>query len=47
MELGKMKLTEALVYMKPIAKAYGLKLNRLSDFRLCRIITSQLYNSIV
>ncbi len=44
MELSKMKISEALVYMEPIAKVYGLKLNRLEDFKLCKLITSQLYN---
>ena len=47
MDLGKMTLTEALVYMEPIAKVYGLRLNRLSDFKICRLITSQLYNSMI
>ena len=47
MDLGKMTLTEALVYMEPIAKVYGLRLNRLSDFKICRMITSQLYNSMI
>ena len=44
MELSKMKVSEALVYMKPIEKTYRLKLNRLKDFKLCKLITSQLYN---
>ena len=46
MELSKMKVSEALVYMRPIAKTYGLKLNRLKDFKLCKLITSQLYNMV-
>ena len=46
MELGKMTISEALFYMRPIAKVYGLKLNRIEDFKLCRLITSQLYNTV-
>ena len=44
MELSKMKVSEAMVYMRPIAKVYGLKLNKVNDFKLCKLITSQLYN---
>ena len=42
--VGKMTLSEALPHLVCIAKAYGLKLNRLKDFRLARIILVNLYN---
>ena len=46
MNLGKMKISEGMKHLNPIAKAYGLKLNRLEDFRLAKFILNQLYNSI-
>jgi hypothetical protein len=42
--VGKMTLSEALPHLDSIGKAYGLKLNRLKDFRLARIILVNLYN---
>lgn len=47
MALGKMTITEALIYLGPIAKQYGLKLNRLKDFNLAKLICANLYNSRV
>jgi len=46
MVLGKMTITEALKYLKPIAKQYGLKLNRVKDFELAKFICNNLYNSV-
>lgn len=45
MELGKMKIGEALKYLRPIAKAYGLRLNRASELKMAKIICVNLYNS--
>lgn len=38
MNIGKMTITEAYNYLNPIAQAFGLKLNRVEDFKLARII---------
>ncbi len=43
MEIGKMKLSEALPHLDSVAKSYGLKLNRAKDFRIARIILANLY----
>jgi hypothetical protein len=43
MKIGKMKLSEALPHLNIVAKAYGLKLNRAVDFKICRIILVNLY----
>jgi hypothetical protein len=43
MEIGKMKVTEAVKHLDPIAKSYGLKLNRVKDFKLARLILVNLY----
>lgn len=42
--VGKMTLLEAIPHLNPIAKSYGLKLNRLKDFKLARLILVNLYN---
>ena len=44
MEIGKMTLSEAYPYLKTVALAYGLKLNRAKDFKFARIILANLYN---
>ena len=44
MEIGKMTLSEAYPYLKTVALAYGLKLNRVKDFKLARIILANLYS---
>mgnify|MGYP000114620528 CR=1 FL=1 len=44
MELGKMTITEAYPYLRSIAMAYGLKLNRAKDFKFARIILANLYS---
>jgi hypothetical protein len=35
-DLSKMTISEGLKYLRPIATAYGLKLNRVKDFRLAK-----------
>ena len=44
MEIGKMTISEVYPHLKSIALAYGLKLNRLQDFRFARLILVNLYN---
>ena len=43
MELGKMTLSEAYPYLKSVALAYGLKLNRAKDFKFARLVLANLY----
>ena len=43
MNIGQLTITEAYKYLQPIANAYGLKLNRASDFRFARIILANIY----
>ncbi len=38
MKIGKMTITEAYKYLNPIAKRFGLKLNRVEDFNFARLI---------
>ena len=42
--VGKMTISEVYPHLDCIAKSYGLKLNRVKDFRLARIILVNLYN---
>jgi hypothetical protein len=44
MAIGKMTITEAYPHLNSVALAYGLKLNRVKDFRLARLILSNLYS---
>ena len=44
MEIGKMTISEVYPHLAVIAHAYGLKLNRVKDFRFARIILVNLYN---
>jgi hypothetical protein len=44
MEVGKMRISEAYKHLQPIANAYGLKLNRVKDFRFARLVLVNLYN---
>jgi hypothetical protein len=44
MVIGKMTITEAYPHLNSVALAYGLKLNRVKDFRLARLILSNLYS---
>lgn len=46
MNLGKMTLSEAMKYLKPVAEAYGLKLYKVKDFQTAKFIVNHLYNSI-
>jgi hypothetical protein len=43
MEIGKMKVSEAYPHLKAVALAYGLKLNRVKDFKFARLILANLY----
>jgi hypothetical protein len=42
--VGKMSISEVLPHLESISKEYDLKLSRLKDFRLARIILVNLYN---
>jgi hypothetical protein len=44
MEVGRMSISEAYKYLQPIAQAYGLKLNKVRDFKFARLILVNLYN---
>jgi len=44
MELGKMTINEAYPYLKAVASAYGLRLNRTKEFKFARLILANLYN---
>jgi hypothetical protein len=44
MEIGKMTITEAYPHLNSVALAYGLKLNRVKDFKFARIILVNLYS---
>jgi hypothetical protein len=44
MEIGKMTISEAYPHLNSVAMAYGLKLNRVKDFRFARLILANLYN---
>lgn len=39
-----MTISEAYPYLKSVANAYGLRLNRAKDFRLVRLILANLYS---
>ena len=39
-----MTISEAYPHLKTIALAYGLKLNKVKDFRFARIILANLYS---
>ena len=43
MEIGKMKITEALPHLNDVARAYGLRLNRVREFKMARLILVNLY----
>ena len=38
-----MTISEAYPYLKSIALAYGLKLNRAKDFKFARLVLANLY----
>ena len=44
MEVGKMTISEAYPHLKMVAKVYGLKLNRVKEFKFARLILVNLYN---
>ncbi len=44
MEVGKLTITQAYKHLQPIAQAYGLKLNRVRDFKFARLVLVNLYN---
>lgn len=44
MTIGQMTITQAYKHLQPIANAYGLKLNRVKDFKLARLILANLYS---
>ena len=43
MEVSKMTITEVFPHLKSIANLYGLKLNRVKEFKLARAILINLY----
>ena len=45
MEIGKMKFSEVYPHLKMIADTYGLRLNRVNEFRLVRLMLVNRYNS--
>jgi len=42
--VGQMPISEAIKHLDPIAKAYGLRLNRAKEFRFARLVLVNLYN---
>ena len=44
MEIGRMTLSEAYPHLRSVALVYGLKLNRVRDFKLARLILANLYS---
>ena len=43
MEIGKMTISEVLPHLQAIASVYGLRLNRVKEFKLARVILANLY----
>ncbi len=43
MEIGKLKLTDALILLRPIADSHGLSLCKSKDFKIARAILANLY----
>ncbi len=43
MEIGKMKISEVIDDLRVICNLYGLKLNRVKDFNLAKLILVNLY----
>jgi len=44
MEIGKMTVSQAMPYLNSIASTYGLRLNRVREFKLARFILASLYS---
>jgi hypothetical protein len=42
-DFGKMTITEALPHLKAVASAYNLRLNRLEEFKMAKVILVNLY----
>lgn len=43
--IGQSKVTEVLPHLEAIARQYNLKLNRLHDFKLARLLLAVLYSN--
>ena len=44
MEIGRMTVSQAMPYLNSIASTYGLKLNKVKEFKLARFILANLYS---
>tara|TARA_R100001510_G_C7655636_1_gene214896 strand:- start:1018 stop:1182 length:165 start_codon:yes stop_codon:yes gene_type:complete len=42
--IGDLTVSEAMVLLTPISLSYGLRLNRLKEFKLARLILVNLYS---
>jgi len=42
-EIGEMKISEAMPYLNEIALTYGLKLNRVKEFKVARMLFANTY----
>ncbi len=42
-QVGEMKLSEVMPYLNEIAFAYDLKLNRVKDFKIARMLFANIY----
>jgi len=43
MEIGKMTISQAMPYLKSIAKYHNLRLNRAKEFKSARLLLATLY----
>lgn len=43
MEIGKMTISQTLPHLENIALIHGLRLNRIKEFKLARVILANLY----
>ena len=43
MGIGKMTISQVTPYLNSIASSYGLRLNRVKEFKLARVILANLY----
>jgi len=43
--IGQSKISEVMPMLTTVALIYGLKLNRVRDFKIARIILANLYNN--
>jgi hypothetical protein len=46
-QIGKLKISEALPFLNQICESYGLKLNKLDDFKLARTLFAIMYSGKV